>query len=118
MTASGKYTPANLDGAIVTHADLIVGDRVGKVLEAHQEAANGRLRGIKYTAKCDPDPVIRGTIGPGRPGVYLEKSFGEGLDRVTALGLAFDASIDHSQTPTWWHLPALSGRQHRRDPFD
>ncbi len=97
--ASRKYTSARVASAIVAYADLTLGDRTRETLEAHVEAANGRLKGVRHTAKWDPDPAVRGSVGPGRPGLYLAPEFGKGLAIAARMRLAFDASIYHHQIP-------------------
>lgn len=99
MGASGKYTRARVAAGIVAFADLTLGDRTRETLEAHITAGNGRVKGIRQNGKWDPDPVVRGNGLPGRPGLYLDSDFGRGLNILTSLGLAFDASIFHPQLP-------------------
>lgn len=99
IAASGKYTNAKVAQAIVGFADLTAGDRVQDVLEAHVEAANGRFRGIRQRAKWDADPVVRGKWSEDHPHLYLSDAFSEGVKRLTAMGLSFDASIYHPQIP-------------------
>lgn len=95
--ASGKYTRCRVGAAFVAQVNLTLGERTREQLVAHQQAANGRLGGVRHTAKWDADPVVRGKVGPGRPGLLLEPEFGRGLDIAAAMGLAFDVSIYHSQ---------------------
>ena len=97
MAASRKYTSCKVGAAIVAQVNLTLGERTREQLEAHSKAANGRLGGVRHTAKWDADPVVRGKIGPGRAGLLLEPEFGKGLDVAAAMGLAFDVSIYHSQ---------------------
>jgi L-fuconolactonase len=99
MAASRKYTPVQAAAGIVAFADLTLGERTAEALEVHREAANGRLKGIRHRAKWDPDPAVRGPISADRAGLYLEPAFGEGIERLAALGLAFDASVFHPQIP-------------------
>jgi L-fuconolactonase len=96
---SGKYTRARAAAGIVAFADLTLGERTRETLEAHQFAANGRLRGVRQRAKWDPDPAVRGPICADGPGLFLEPKLGEGLDVLTSMGLSFDASIFHPQLP-------------------
>jgi L-fuconolactonase len=96
---SGKYTPARGAAGIVPYADFTLGERVRPVLEAHIEAGNGRVKGIRQPSKWDADPVVRGTYGPQRPGLYLDPSFRKGLAVATSLGLSLDASVYHAQLP-------------------
>lgn len=97
MAESGKYTSARVAQGIVGGADLRLGARVQDTLEAHVEAANGRFRGIRQRAKWDADPLVRGPWGEPKPHLYLDQAFSEGLKRLTAMGLSFDASIYHPQ---------------------
>ena len=99
MGASGKYTTCRTAAGIVGYADLTLGRRTQETLEAHLEAANGRLRGIRQRAKWDADPVVRGPVSAGGPGLYLTPEFGEGLDLLASMGLSFDASIYDPQIP-------------------
>jgi L-fuconolactonase len=99
MAASGKYTKCRAAAGIVAFAELAQGERTREVLEAHLQAANGRLRGIRQRAKWDPDPIVRGPVSADRPHLYLEPAFIEGVRQLGALDLAFDASIFHPQLP-------------------
>src|SRR4051812_10875410 len=58
MGASGKYTSSRVVAGIVSFVDLTLGDRTQEALEAHIEAANGRLRGVRQLAKWDADPAV------------------------------------------------------------
>jgi predicted TIM-barrel fold metal-dependent hydrolase len=99
MGSSGKYTSCRTATGIIAFADLMLGERTREALEAHLEAANGRLRGVRQRAKWDADPIVKGPVSADRSGLYLEPTFGEGLDMLTAMGLSFDASIFHPQIP-------------------
>jgi predicted TIM-barrel fold metal-dependent hydrolase len=99
MAASGKYTNSRAAAGIVAFADLMLGDQTRAVLDAHLEAANGRLRGVRHRAKWDADPIVRGPVSADRPGLYLEPEFGAGIDLLSSLGLSFDASVFHPQIP-------------------
>lgn len=99
LAASGKYTSTRAAEGIVAYADLTLGDRVGETLEAHMDAANGRLRGVRQRAKWDSDPVVAGPVRAGKPGLFLDPEFRRGLNLVTSMGLSFDVSIFHPQLP-------------------
>jgi L-fuconolactonase len=47
QSASGNYGPCRLCAGIVGSFDLLLGDNVAPVLEAHIRAGNGRFRGIR-----------------------------------------------------------------------
>jgi L-fuconolactonase len=84
--------------AIVSHADLFLGDGVAEVLEAHIEASP-RFRGIRHMTAWDshedaryPDPSLRA-------GMLRDAKFQEGFARLAPLGLSFDAWLFHPQIP-------------------
>ena len=95
MSDSGAYGPTRVAAGIVGFADLTLGDRVEPVLEAHMRAGGGRFRGVRQSAAWDADPVI----GNGHPAPHLlqREDFRAGLRRLTALGLAFDLWVFHTQ---------------------
>ena len=99
MAASGKYTNSHAARGIVGYADLTMGDVVQEVLDAHIAASGGRFRGIRQRAKWDADPVVKGKWSEDAPYLYLSDRFSDGLKRLTAMGLSFDASIYHPQIP-------------------
>lgn len=99
IAESRQYTSCRAAAGIVAYTDLTLGARAQEAVEAHLEAANGRLRGIRQRAKWDADPNVRGTVGADRPSLYLEPEFGRGIDMLTAKGLSFDASVYHPQLP-------------------
>jgi predicted TIM-barrel fold metal-dependent hydrolase len=100
MAASHKYTKARGAAGIVAYADLTLDDGlVREALEAHREAANGRLRGIRQRAKWDADPVVAGPVRAGKRELFLDPAFHRGLAQATKMGLSFDCSIFHPQLP-------------------
>lgn len=96
--ASGRYTSTRVAAAIVGFANLTLGARTREALEAHVQAGNGRFKGVRHSAKWDPDPAVRFEGAEG-PGMYLLPEFGEGLDMLTALGLSLDAGVFPRQIP-------------------
>jgi L-fuconolactonase len=93
-------------GAIVSHADLFLGDRAAETLEAHV-AASPRFRGIRDATAWDAFP---GALHPGstsRAGMLLDPTFQKGFARLAPLGLSFDAWLYHPQLP---ELTALARR--------
>ena len=82
---------------IVGFADLTLGDGVEPVLEALAEAGCGRFRGVRHGAAWDADPVIGNSHHGAGPGLYLREDFRAGLARLTAMDLALDALIYHTQ---------------------
>ena len=80
--------------AIVAYADLAWGDGVAAVLEAHQEASPGRLRGIRYSTMWDASDSFRSVP---RPGLLRDAAVRKGFAHLQPLGLSFDAWLYHPQ---------------------
>ena len=89
----------DIAAAIVAHADLTLGDRLDIVLDAHEAAANGRLRGIRHSVSRDrnfPDGIA---FRPASEGLLAEPRYRAGLARLATRGLSYDAMIYHEQLP-------------------
>jgi len=99
MSASGIYGPMRACAGIVGHADLMLGDAVSAVLEAHIAAGNGRFRGIRHSVSHDPDPGVLGPLAMRAPGLYGEAAFRAGLKRLAPLNLSFEAWLLEPQLP-------------------
>jgi L-fuconolactonase len=98
MAASGKYTTARGAAGIVANADLTLDEGLlRETLEAHREAANGRLRGVRQRAKWDADPIVASPMSAGQRGLFLQPNFRRGMALLAKMGLSFDASIFHPQ---------------------
>jgi L-fuconolactonase len=95
MSDSGGYGSTRVGAGIVGYADLMMGERVETVLEAHMRAGGGRFRGVRHSGNWDADPII-GNGAPG-PGTYRRADFRAGLARLSALGLSLDAWVFHTQ---------------------
>jgi predicted TIM-barrel fold metal-dependent hydrolase len=97
MSASGGYGKPRVCAGIVGHADLMIGSRVAKVLEAMIVAGGGRFRGIRYIASTDPDQGQWGATAVRPHGLLLDKRLREGFAELAPLGLSFDAWVYHPQ---------------------
>ncbi len=97
MCASGSYGKPRVCAGIVGHADLMLGARVGKVLEVMVVAGGGRFRGIRYIASSDPDQAQWGATAVRPEGLLLDKRLREGFAQLAPLGLSFDAWVYHAQ---------------------
>lgn len=86
-----------VNAAIVSYADM-TDPRVGETLDAHIEAAHGRLRGIRQVTMYDASPEYRAFMfAPPPAGLMASADFGRGLRALTDRGLSFDAAILHTQ---------------------
>ena len=96
--AQGPADAARISG-IVAFADLRLGAAVDPVLEAHLEAGNGLLRGIRNAAAWDETGTVKTSFPGGPPHLYADADFREGFARLSAYGLSYDAWHYHPQTP-------------------
>ena len=80
--------------AIVGHADLLLGDAVAAVLEAHLAASPHRFRGIRHSATWDASQALR-SEAPQR--LFGDSRFRRGFACLEKLGLSFDAWVYHPQ---------------------
>ncbi len=85
----GKATVA----AIVSHANMMMGADVRRVLEAHEDAGQGLFRGIRHAGPYD-DTGTLSNPGRGDPCPYGRDDFREGVRTLGAMGYTYDT----------WHL--------------
>ena len=88
--ASAAGDGAHLCAGIVARADLAMGTGVEEVLDAHALAAQGRLRGIRYTTAWDTSPHIHAAY-PTHPGMLREAAVHSGARCLVQRGLSLDA---------------------------
>jgi predicted TIM-barrel fold metal-dependent hydrolase len=98
-SASGVYGPTRACAGIVSRADLLLGDAVAPVLEAHIRAGGGRFRGIRNSASWDEDKAVLGPLNRVEAGLYRSDRFREGFRHLGRLGLSFDAWLLEPQLP-------------------
>jgi len=94
MPVSGTEVAAG----IVGHANLMLGDKVRPVLEAHIEASP-RFRGIRHASAWHSDDRIHNAYTRPPQHLLRNEEFRAGLAQLDELGLSFDAWLYHSQLP-------------------
>jgi len=99
MSASGLYGETRACAGIVSRADLMLGDAVKPVLEAHVRAGGGRFRGIRNSAAFEADKEVLGPLNRVEAGLYLSDSFRAGFRHLAPMGLSFDAWLLEPQLP-------------------
>jgi predicted TIM-barrel fold metal-dependent hydrolase len=99
MSASGMYGETRACAGIVSRADLMLGDAVAPVLEAHIRAGGGRFRGIRNSASFEADKEVLGPLNRVEAGLYLSDRFREGFKHLAPMGLSFDAWLLEPQLP-------------------
>jgi L-fuconolactonase len=75
--------------AIVSRADLLLGDAVEEVLLSHEDAGKGLFRGIRHMGAHDTTGSLFNPGSP-RPCPYSEKKFRTGARTLGRLGYVFD----------------------------
>jgi L-fuconolactonase len=80
----------------VAHGD-IRNPRLDDVLDAHEKASGGLLRGIRHSAARLEEPSARLIAGAAPPGLCHDKDFRRGVALLGERGLAFDAFQFHFQ---------------------
>ena len=96
QSASGQYGPTEVAAGIVGNANLMLGDAVQPVLEAHQTASGNRFRGIRFSCAWDASP----DVSPGSPNtqrMLADPRLRAGFDVLQNMGLSFDALVYHTQ---------------------
>ncbi|WP_372785826.1 amidohydrolase, partial [Phenylobacterium sp.] len=99
MSASGLYGETRACAGIVSRADLMLGDGVAPVLEAHVRAGGGRFRGIRNSASFEHDKEVLGPLNRVEAGLYLSDQFRRGFKHLAPMGLSFDAWLLEPQLP-------------------
>ncbi len=90
-----RYPDAAPIGGIVAHADL-TDRRLDEVLDAHDDAAGGRFRGIRDALSRADDPAL---MIPGRAAAdkFADPGFLAGVRRLGQRGLTYDSWHYHWQ---------------------
>jgi L-fuconolactonase len=97
MSETGQYGPTRVAAGIIGHADLMLGDDVVPVLEAHIAAGGGRFRGIRHSVPWDASddvPVVRVKRPPH---LLVDDTYRAGFAHLARFGLSFEAWLYHTQ---------------------
>jgi L-fuconolactonase len=97
MSASGEYGTTRACAAIIGRGDLLLGDAIAPVLEAHVVAGGGRFRGIRQVAAWHRDPAARGSIMSPPSGLLSSSPAPDAMAVLSRMGLTFDTFIYHTQ---------------------
>lgn len=81
---------------IVASADLRLAE-LDEVLDAHDEAGQGRFRGIRHAIAHTPDRTDMMIAGSASPYVSVDPAFRRGLARLGERGLTYDSWNYHYQ---------------------
>ncbi|MBT4601844.1 MAG: amidohydrolase family protein [Bacteroidetes Order II. Incertae sedis bacterium] len=80
--------------AIVAHANLSLGSEVGDILVRHLDASS-RVRGIRDALSWHPNPNV--LDGGDRPQLSKEPDWRRGFEKLSELGLHFEATVYANQ---------------------
>ena len=98
-----RFPDAPPIAGIVAHADLS-GSDLDRVLDAHADASDGRLRGIRHALAHSIEPEAHMIPGRSRAGLAADDSFRVGVRRLGERGLAYDSWHFHYQNPEFAEL--------------
>jgi predicted TIM-barrel fold metal-dependent hydrolase len=97
VAAGGKRGGAEICAGIVSYADLMLGEKVGEVLDAHLEAGRGRFRGVRNMLTSTNDPSLPQAYVIAPPQKLLEPAMTAGGRELARRGLSFDTWLFHPQ---------------------
>ncbi len=89
---------------IVSRADLMLGDDVKEVLEAHLELGDGRFRGIRQAGARAEYPEALFIAGRQIEGLYGRDDFRTGMKVLGKMGLTYDTWHYHYQNDDFCEL--------------
>ncbi len=99
MSESGNYGDTRVASAIVSFADLCLGEAVRPVLEAHIAASPNRFRGIRHAAGWHADKAVRNSHTNPPEHLMTSAAFNDGFAVLDDMNLTFDAWCYHYQIP-------------------
>lgn len=96
QAASGVFGPTRVAAAIFGSADLMLGNEVGRVLDAHVARAPDRYRGVRPIVAADPHGVL--DPWPSAPdGMMASAAFRAAARELERRGLSLDIWVFHHQ---------------------
>ena len=103
QSASTAANKAVIAG-IVSHADLTLGERLDEVLDAHEQAGKGRLRGIRHAGARHPQPEEAYNAGGQPEGLFLDEGFQAGVRHLGQRGYTYESWHYHTQLKDFYSL--------------
>ena len=104
MSSSGQYGECRVAAGIVSFADLMLGESVREVLEAHVSASPNRFRGIRHATSWHSSPDIRNSHAHPIEHQMNHDDFLAGFAVLGDMELSFDAWCYHHQIPEFVQL--------------
>ena len=103
VAGESKRDPAHLISGIIAHADLRRND-ISSVLDAHEEASSGLLRGIRDALARADHPEILAIPGHAPKDLYKDHDFRRGVALLGTRGLTYDSWHYHYQNQEFLEL--------------
>jgi predicted TIM-barrel fold metal-dependent hydrolase len=103
QSAAGGNSKAVVAG-IVSHADLTLGVALNEVLDAHEEAGRGLLRGIRHAGAHHPYPEEAFIPGRYPPKLFLDEDFQAGVRLLDERGYTYESWHYHTQLRDFYNL--------------
>ena len=97
MCESDTYGTLRACAGIVSHADMMLGSDVERVLQNHIDVSGGRFCGIRHITAWDDDPELMNPNYTPPQHQLLDAKFQEGIRTLGRMGLTFDAWLYHPQ---------------------
>tara|TARA_Y100000590_G_scaffold70458_3_gene76976 strand:+ start:1823 stop:2830 length:1008 start_codon:yes stop_codon:yes gene_type:complete len=92
-----KETGGAVISAIVSRADLRLGDEIVEVLEAHEEASRGLFRGIRHAGARAEYPEVLTIPGGAPKGLFQDEDFLKGMRALGRNDYTYDTWHYHYQ---------------------
>ena len=103
QSAAAGATKAVIAG-IVSHTDLTSSDALEKVLEMHEAASKGLLRGIRHAGAHHPHPEEAFIAGRYAPGLFLDEAFQAGVRLLGRRSYTYESWHYHTQLRDFYTL--------------
>jgi predicted TIM-barrel fold metal-dependent hydrolase len=96
LWADGMAGEKTQIAGMVAYADLRLAE-LDQVLDAHADAGQGIVKGIRHSAARDIEPDSLMIPGRGDAGLFADPAFRRGVERLGARGLTYDSWHYHHQ---------------------
>lgn len=100
MSASGQHGETKACLGIVAGTDLTLGAELEPVIDAHEAAGGGQLRGFRQLTFWDEDDRVWSHVSAKpEPGLLESAAFAAGARLLARRGLSLDIAVFHPQLP-------------------
>jgi L-fuconolactonase len=101
--SASRAGPGSEIAGIVAHADL-KSPHLDQILDAHDKAAKGLLRGIRHSIAREPNPETLTIPGRGAEGLSSNEEFRQGVRRLGDRGYIYECWLYHHQIQDYVEL--------------